>query len=539
MADDELFEDLEDFGDLEETPDFGLAEEDLSLPEFGGPEEGGVSRTFKIVGAIMALAVLAIVVLLILFAFQGGDKLTANEKTSTAVVKTNVAVEQQYNATLTALALIEQASQTAVHNAELTATAEELIAQTQHAIEATNAAQTATAEFAANQTLAAAQTATQRAVDESLTATAEANRLVGRVIDQQGNIFGGATLKLYRDDGDGVFNPADLTPTPSAPSSSETEGGSAAAQPIRYGEIGQGTLSAGQTVEWVFTGAANDVVTIDAIASDPVQMDMFLELAGAGSGVLTGDDDSGEESNAKIANYKLPADGQYTIRVKTVAGAGDYILMLSLGLAVPSAAPTETPASGGSTYHRPGAGIVLAHAEVPVQQAQGTPLPSGDELMQVIMTATDGKFDFGVLEPGVYWVQLDYATLPPDLQALVPEGTPLVIKVTVPTTGAVTFEIGGPVVPTDTPVPTGLSPIELTGTARALSQTPLPVTTGTPPQIVTITSSPEALPTTGFFSDIGGDAGGLGGTSGLTVLAIAAAGLVAVVFIARKLRTST
>ena len=62
-------------------------------------------------------------------------------------------------------------------------------------------------------------------------------------------------------------------------------------------------------------------------------------------------------------------------------------------------------------------------------------------------------------------------------------------------------------------------------------------------RIFTVTKSPEvagtlatqAMPETGFFSDIGG---GGGGTSGLTVLAIAGAGLIAVVFIARKLRTS-
>ena len=48
------------------------------------------------------------------------------------------------------------------------------------------------------------------------------------------------------------------------------------------------------------------------------------------------------------------------------------------------------------------------------------------------------------------------------------------------------------------------------------------------------TLATQAMPETGFFSDINEG----GGTSGLTVLAIAGAGLIAVVFIARKLRTS-
>jgi hypothetical protein len=71
--------------------------------------------------------------------------------------------------------------------------------------------------------------------------------------------------------------------------------------------------------------------------------------------------------------------------------------------------------------------------------------------------------------------------------------------------------------------------------------------TGTPGQIVTLTPTPEVegtivpgatMPGTGIFSDIGDKGGDMSGTSGLTVLAIAAAGLIAVVFIARKLRTS-
>jgi hypothetical protein len=542
MGDEELFDDLEEFGDLSETPDFDLGEE--PLPDLGGPEdEGGVSRTFKIVGGIIALSVLVIVVLLVIFAFFSGNRLTSNEKTSTAVVKTNVAIENQYNATLTALAMIEQATQTAVHNFELTGTAQEFLAQTQRAIEATNAAQTATAEFIANQTLSAAQTATQAQINQDLTATALANTLKGRVFSKDGTAFVGATLKLYRDNGDGVFSPADLTPTPGAGAASGAGGGATAAGSINYGQTVAGALGVGEKVAWTFTGSANDVVTIDAIASDPVQMDTFLELLGPNGNVLIGDDDSGEESNARISNYRLPTDGQYTIRVSSVAGAGDYQLMLSLGLGVPQAGETpEAPAepgatatTGGSTGYRPGMGGKPLAAEF--AQQNPTPEISPDELINVITTATNGTFDFGSLEPGVYWLELDYDTLPPDLKALVPPGAPLVIKVTVPTQGEVNFEVGG-AGPTAVPTsPPGLSPIDMTATEVARR-------TGVP-GIVTLTATSEVtgtiaaaatMPGTGFFSDIGG---GGSGTGGLTVLAIAAAGLIAVLFIARRLRTST
>jgi hypothetical protein len=170
-------------------------------------------------------------------------------------------------------------------------------------------------------------------------------------------------------------------------------------------------------------------------------------------------------------------------------------------------------------------------------QQNPTPPISPDELINVITTATNGTFDFGSLEPGVYWLELDYNTLPPDLKALVPPGAPLVIKVTVPTPGEVNFEVGG-AVPTAVPTsPPGLSPIDMTATEVARR-------TGVP-GIVTLTATSEVtgtieaaatMPGTGFFSDIGG---GGSGTSGLTVLVIAAAGLIAVLFIARRLRTST
>jgi hypothetical protein len=274
-----------------------------------------------------------------------------------------------------------------------------------------------------------------------------------------------------------------------------------------------------------------------------VQMDMFLELLGPNGNVLIGDDDSGDESNARISSYRLPTSGEYTIRVSSVAGAGDYSLMLSLGLSVPGAggsptAPAEpgaTPTTGGSTGYHPGmTGKPLAVAFI-----QGSPTPqiSPDELISVITTATNGTFDFGSLEPGVYWLELDYNTLPPDLKALVPPGSPLVIKVTVPAQGEVNFEVGG-APPTQPPTsPPGLSSIDQTATEVARRTSAPGIVTLTATLEVTGTITPGAtMPGTGFFEDIGG---GGSGTGGLTVLAIAAAGLIAVLFIARRLRTSS
>ncbi len=536
MSDDELFEDLEDFGDLDETPDFDIGEEEF-MPDFGEPGDGeGLSRTFKIVGAIMAFAVIVIIALILFFALRGGNELTGNERTSTAVVQLNQTIEAEYNATLTALALIESASQTAVFHSEETATADAIIRQTQAAIAATDAANTATAEFIANQTQWAMQTATQDAINIGLTQTAEANTLTGQVVDENGRIFGNVTLRLYKDDGDGVFTPADREPVEPTPVPAVSSG-ETAANAIAYGESKGGTLNAGQSVEWIFSGQQGEVVTIDAAAAQAGQIDAFLELVGPDGTILIGDDDSGGNSNARISAFELPVSGAFTIRVSSVAGSGDYVVSLAL---TAGAASGYVPVQHGSDIVLV-ARVVRGPGEIRAQG--GTPIPITDELIAVITTATDGTFDFGALEPGVYWLELDYNSLPDDMKALVSPGEPLVIMVQVPAVGAVTFTIGVPptATPTTTPSPTesGPSPFDLTATAFAeqgIEITMPPTVTEASP--IPPTETPAALPTTGFFSDLGDGASGLSGGNGLTLLAIAAAGLVAVVFIARKLRTA-
>ena len=575
MADD-LFNDFDDLGsfeNLDEAPSFDFGEEE-SLPEFGEPgEEPGISRTFRIVGALMALAVVLVVVLLVLFVVSRSGELTANEKTSTAVIRTNTAIAFDSGQTLTAIFQMERATQTAVQDSVNTVTAQALTVQAQQTIDAANAASTATAAFNASQT-AIALAATQDFFNTQ-TATIEAGklRLIGQVIGEDGVAVANATVRLYKDDGDGQFTPADRPVSPGG--SPGGEGGPAPGgtvlgepQPIAYGEIKEGTLATGEVAEWTFTGVANDSVLINALASDPVQMDMFLQLVDANGNMVTSDDDSGEASNAAITNFALPASGEYTIRVSSATGPGAYTLMLSLGLTIPPAAPVETPTPTqeatpeggaeeealpeptGTSETAPGArlvpsgnnGIVLAHAanDQPVALAQEgdtptPPPPSGDELIDVITSATDGTFDFGSLEAGTYWVEVEYASLPPDLQALVPFGQPLVIQVNVPVEGEITFDIMQFI-----PPPPGISPTP--SPTRVVTGTPVPtgfVATVAPTvEPAGTIASPVALPTSGFFSDIGDKTGNLDGTSGLTVLAIAGAGLVAVVFIARKLRTS-
>ena len=89
------------------------------------------------------------------------------------------------------------------------------------------------------------QTQTQEAINQGLTATAESMRLFGTIVDPEGNIVGNVTLRLYRDDGDGVFTPEDQIPTPT-PVAAEQPATTGEAKSIEYGQIAEGTLARGE-----------------------------------------------------------------------------------------------------------------------------------------------------------------------------------------------------------------------------------------------------------------------------------------------------
>ncbi len=553
MSDEENFGLGDDFDFLEDEPPFGVMEDEDFLAAFDDSgEAGGVSRTFKIAAAVMALVVLLLIVVLVGYAFASRGKLSSYDKTSTQIAALNSTEIAKNNATLTALARIAEVTETAIFFDAQTSTAQFLAAQTQQAVAATQTAQAATQAAVATQTAAALQTATQAALDAAATATAEARRLVVRLTSQEGTPLSNVRVRLYRDDGDGEFDPEDrliaeggaATPTPIA-----TE----AAVSLAYGEVGQGTLRVGERVDWHFVGKAGDIVSISAEAVNPTQLDTYLELYGPDGRRLTSDDDSGEPPNALIAEFELPVDGVYTIAVSSLAGQGDYRLRLNVAI-LPTegagngpepGAPSPTPAQGA--YRPRSGGEPLGPMDASAQEG-GTPQPTstapvGDTLLDSLLSSLEGVIDFGALEPGTYWLELEYASLPAELQAVVPADEPLVLQINVPESGEVpeiTFEVGGPTPTPIPPTPTGPSVIEQTATAHARFAATRTLT-ATAVDVVPLVPTDElsgTLVNAGFFSDITGEGGPLSGTSGLTVLAIAAAGLVAVVFIARKLRTS-
>lgn len=557
------FDDLDDLNDLDEMPPF---EEDLDLPGFDEPGTGGISRTFKILGGLLLLLVVIIVGGLIFWAL-GDEELTPNQQTSTAVILTNTALAEAYSFTQTAQQVAVVASQEYLMTAEFNATQTEVAFQEEQNRAATAAAETATVEFGASQT-AAALHSEQTATAEVQQATQEAvNRVFGILQGDDSAPFSGVTLYLYRDNGDGVFTPADIvgevevepgevspvapgtdleiTPPPPAATAPSTE-----AQPVNYGDQVTGQVEMGVTSQWTFTGTTGDVISIFADADETsIEADMYLALIGPTGQSLITDDDGGEGTNSAIVDFTLPADGEYIIQVSTVSEPGGYFLQLvgPGGTVAPiddyaseyvdeyadeylGLTPTEETAGTGGG----GMQLLLHSSKLEFLRQDITPTPGlSDELIQTIVTGELGDFDFGTLEPGIYWLVVEYETLPDEIKAQLPPEELIYIMVEVPLSGEVSFTIG--VTPTPTP---DFSAADATGTAIiALTQTAMPPITGTPATATPGTTTPTQLPQTGLFSGSSGD--DFDGSSGLTVLAIAAMGLVAVVFIARKLRSSS
>ncbi len=550
------FEDLDDLSELDEIPPF---EEDLTLPGFEEPGGGGgVSRTFKIIGAFMVLAVIGVVGVLVYVLLQGDDEISSFDQTATSIAQTNAAVQVAANNTSTAVIEAVQATGVAIQTMDAlsTRTADALAIQRQQTAtqEALNAVASQTAAAQASQTAAAQEaldnaTATQYAVEHQIS-----GQLMGK--DSQ-PAQAGIPIFLYTDNGDGVFVAPAGTPPPvpevvipddttsevpsvvlpggedtATEATAEPAGEGAATEAaaeesiaptlINPGQPVAGTITSGERLAWVFTGNADDSVSVTATTT-VVELQLTLRLVGPDGAEIVS---QGPAANVTVGTM-LTAAGDYTIELISAAGEGDYTLELQL--------VSSESTSGGEMSYQNTTGIVLVAQTAGETPTPTTPPSDADELFSTITTNPDGTFNFDNVPDGTYFLVLDPSSLTPaqlDQLGLEPGSEPVVLQVIIPGIGEpITFN---PVATT----PATLSPEDISATETAIAtRTPPTPTAGgpsaTPGGIVTLTPTAEELADTGGF-----DGMNLDGSSGLTVLAIAAAGLIAVVFIARKLRTA-
>lgn len=79
---------------------------------------------------------------------------------------------------------------------------------------------------------------------------------------------------------------------------------------------------------WTFNGTAGQTVTIQGNAAGGDSTDPRVNLLGPDGTLLAGDDDSGQDANALISSFTLPANGQYTIQID-VWQTGQYEIVLN------------------------------------------------------------------------------------------------------------------------------------------------------------------------------------------------------------------
>lgn len=101
------------------------------------------------------------------------------------------------------------------------------------------------------------------------------------------------------------------------------------AEPIEYGDTFEGRIRNSDTQHWyVFEGRRGDVVTISAESEDT---DVYIQLGDEDLDLLAENDDiSGNNLNALIEDFELPANGTYYILVRAY-DRGDYSLTLEEG----------------------------------------------------------------------------------------------------------------------------------------------------------------------------------------------------------------
>jgi hypothetical protein len=114
-----------------------------------------------------------------------------------------------------------------------------------------------------------------------------------------------------------------------------------------------------------------------------------------------------------------------------------------------------------------------------------------DAFLIMATTGEHGEYDFGVQEPGVYWLELAYYSLPTLWQEAFDPDAPLTLQAVVPVSDPVVFTLPSPfLTPSATPTQTSTPP-----PTRTPSPTPSATSTPVPSASATVTPVPSPVRT--------------------------------------------
>ena len=162
--------------------------------------------------------------------------------------------------------------------------------------------------------------------------------------------------------------------------------------PLRYGESKTAVISHRQYQRfYVFSARQDDLITISMERGGSGELDSYLILADERFSPLFEDDDSGSGQNARIAGYRIPADGKYHIIATRFEGSkGSSIGAFELRLEAIGNAFDDIPADALSiNYGASVTGNISAEDE---QDLYAFYARQGD-IITISMTRVDGDLD--------------------------------------------------------------------------------------------------------------------------------------------------
>ena len=161
--------------------------------------------------------------------------------------------------------------------------------------------------------------------------------------------------------------------------------------PIGYGEARTSTLSHAQFERfYAFQASADDLITID-MARGGGDLDSYLILTDSGYTPLAEDDDSGDGQNARIIDFRVPADGKYHIiatRYDFSAGTtlGEYRLSLDI---LDDSLVEVPPGAVSLEFGTSVTGVISEDNQADVYAFYGRQ----GEVVSISMTRVDGNLD--------------------------------------------------------------------------------------------------------------------------------------------------